>query len=92
MSIEDKNKLEKIIEQSIFVVYKKKNKKDIEKNFCKFVYFDEEKKKLSDKDISETVLETINNKIYSNPIQPEKANKVLKIKKKKIKYYEVEYE
>lgn len=82
-----KNKLTDIIDQSIFVVYKKKNKKDVEKNFCKFVYFDEEKKKLSDKDISETVLETINNKINS-----EKANKVLKIKKKKIKYYEVEYE
>lgn len=83
---DEKNKVNNIIEQSVFVVYKKINKKDIEKKYCKFVYFNDDKK-LSDNEISETILETINNKINQ-----EKANKIMKIKKKKIKYYEVEYE
>ena len=82
------SELKNILDQSILVFYTKKNKKDIEKNFCKFIHFDNEKNKLSNDEITATILEAANKKLNNSNT----VNKIKKIKKHKIKYYEIEYE
>jgi hypothetical protein len=84
----NKSELQNILDESILVFYSKKNKKDIEKTFCKFIHLNNnEKPKLTNEEISATIIEAANKKLNNSTV-----NKIKKIKKHKIRYYEVEYE